>query len=106
MFFRRLWTGVVFGSIRGPIAKAAYWVNQNVIDGVVNTVGTGAAASGKLVYTFVDQGLVDALVNGSGSAAREGGGVLRVLQSGRVHNYAALFLGGVGIIGLALALFV
>ena len=105
-YLDHLWTGVVFGSIRGPIAKAAYWVNQNVIDGVVNTMGTGAAASGKLVYTFVDQGLVDALVNGSGSAAREGGGVLRILQSGRVQNYAALFLGGVGIIGLALALFV
>ena len=105
-YLDHLWTGVVFGSIRGPIAKAAYWVNQNVIDGVVNTVGTGAAASGKLVYTFVDQGLVDGLVNGSGSAAREGGGVLRILQSGRVQNYAALFLGGVGIIGLALALFV
>ncbi len=105
-YLDHLWTGVVVGSIKGPIAKGAYWVNQNVLDGVVNTVGTGAAASGRLVYKYVDQGLVDGLVNGSGSAARDGGGILRILQSGRVQNYAALFLGGVGIIGLALALFV
>jgi NADH-quinone oxidoreductase subunit L len=105
-YLDHLWSGVVVGSIKGPIAKAAYWVNQNVLDGVVNTVGTGAAATGRLVYKFVDQGLVDGLVNGSGTAARDGGGILRILQSGRVQNYAALFLGGVGIIGLALALFV
>jgi NADH-quinone oxidoreductase subunit L len=105
-FLDHLWTGVVVGSIRGPIAKAAYWVNQNVIDGVVNTVGKGAAATGKIVYDVVDQGIIDGLVNGSGSAARDGGGILRILQSGRVQNYAALFLGGVGLIALALALFV
>ena len=105
-FLDHLWTGVVIGSMKGPIAKGAYWVNQNVLDGVVNTVGTGATATGRLVYKYVDQGLVDGLVNGSGSAARDGGGILRILQSGRVQNYAALFLGGVGIIGLALALFV
>ena len=105
-YLDHLWTGVIFGSIRGPIAQAAYWVNQNVLDGVVNTVGKGAAATGKIVYDVVDQGIVDGFVNGSGSAARDGGGILRILQSGRVQNYAALFLGGVGIIALALALFV
>ena len=105
-YLDHLWTGVIVGSIRGPIAKAAYWINQNVIDGVVNTVGKGSAASGRIVYKYVDQGIVDGIVNGSGSAARDGGGILRILQSGRVQNYAALFLGGVGIIALALALFV
>ena len=41
-YLDHLYTDVIVGGIKGPIARAAYWFNQNVIDGVVNGVGRGA----------------------------------------------------------------
>ena len=105
-YLDHLWTEVIVGSIKGPIAATAYWINQNVLDGVVNTAGKGATAIGRFTYEVIDQKVVDGVVNGSGSIARESGGVLRLLQTGRVQNYAAVLLGFVGLIGLGLALFI
>ena len=34
-----LYEGVIVHAIAHPIAKAAYWVNQHVIDGIVNGIG-------------------------------------------------------------------
>ena len=45
--------------------SAAYWVNQNVIDGIVNGVGKGGRRAGGLVYHNIDQRVVDGAVNGS-----------------------------------------
>ena len=104
-YLDHLWTGIIVNGIKGPIAQAAYWINQNVLDGVINTVGKGAVASGKAVYEYVDQGLIDGIVNGSGIGASTGGSVLRKLQTGRVQNYAAVFFASVGLLGLGLALF-
>ncbi len=105
-YLDHLWTEVIVGSIKGPIAATAYWINQNVLDGVVNTAGKGATAIGRFTYEVIDQKVVDGVVNGSGSIARESGGVLRLLQTGKVQNYAAVLLGFVGLIGLGLALFI
>ena len=105
-YLDHLWTGIVINGIKGPIAQAAYWVNQNVIDGIVNSVGKSAVATGKVVYEVIDQKGVDGIVNGSGLTASAGGGVLRTLQNGKVQNYAAIFLGATGLIALALVLFV
>ena len=54
-----LYTDVIAGGIKGPIARAANWVNQNVIDGVVNLAGRGAVEGGQWVYEYIDQGVVD-----------------------------------------------
>jgi NADH-quinone oxidoreductase subunit L len=98
-----LWTDVVVGSIKRPIAAAAYWVNQNVIDGVVNGAGVGTRLVGNFVYRYIDQDVIDGAVNGTGFSAEEGGSVLRRLQTGRVQQYAAAFFGfGVVIIGIGL----
>jgi NADH-quinone oxidoreductase subunit L len=105
-YLDHLWTEVIVGSIKGPIAATAYWINQNVLDGIVNTAGKGATAVGKFAYEVIDQKIVDGVVNGSGSLARESGGVLRLIQTGKVQNYAAVVLGFVGLIGLGLALFI
>ena len=51
--------------IKGPIARAAYWFNQNVIDGVVNGVGSRRQRRRRLHLHVVDQGVVDGVVNGS-----------------------------------------
>jgi NADH-quinone oxidoreductase subunit L len=89
-----LYTDIIVGGFKGPIAKGANWFNQNVIDGVVNLVGTSARKSGEFVYARIDQGVVDTLVDGSGAAAEVSGEVLRKAQTGKVQAYGAyLFLG-------------
>ncbi len=90
------------GSIKGPIARAAYWVNQNVIDGVVNAVGIGARRGGDFIYDIVDQRLVDGAVNGSAAVAGAGGGFLRTLQTGRVQQYAAILFAATAIFAAVL----
>jgi NADH-quinone oxidoreductase subunit L len=104
-YLDRIFVDGVVGSIKGPIARAAYWVNQNVIDGVVNAVGVGAKAVGRFTYDVIDQRGVDGVVNGIGIGASETGGVLRLVQSGRVQQYALMLFAAVGLLGLALILF-
>ena len=97
-YLDRLYTDVIVGSVKGPIAKAAYWFNQKGIDGVVNGAGTGAVKAGRFVYDKIDQGVVDTIVNGSGAAAEGSGQGLRHMQTGRVQQYAALLFAGAAIL--------
>ncbi len=96
--------GIVAG-IKGPIARAAYWLNQNVIDGVVNAAGRGSAALGRLTYRFVDQDVVDKAVNSIAQETGNVGGLLRYVQSGRVQRYALMLFGAVGVLALSLVIF-
>ena len=100
-----LFVGGVVGAIKGPIARAVYWTNQNIIDGVVNAVGVGAKLLGRFTYDVIDQKGVDGIVNGIGVGASETGGVLRLVQSGRVQQYALMLFAAVGLLGLALIFF-
>jgi NADH-quinone oxidoreductase subunit L len=93
-YFDHLYTGVIADGVKGPIARAAYWFNQNVIDGIVNGVGRGATAVGRWTYRYIDQGVVDGTVNGSGAVSETLGQALRRLQTGRVQQYGALLFGG------------
>ncbi|PLS75138.1 MAG: NADH-quinone oxidoreductase subunit L [Actinobacteria bacterium] len=104
-YLDRLYTDGIVASIKGPIARAAYIVNQRVIDAVVNAVGIGTRRAGRFTYDVLDQKGVDGIVNGVGLTAEEGGSVLRVLQTGRVQQYAAFLFGGVVLLGGALVLF-
>ena len=80
-------------------------MNKNVIDGVVNGVGRGTTALGRLVYRYVDQDVVDGAVNGSRGRRTQAGGLLRPLQSGRLQRYALFLFASVGLIALAIAIF-
>jgi NADH-quinone oxidoreductase subunit L len=86
------------GSVKGPIARAAYWFNQKGIDGVVNGAGSIAVESGRFVYDKIDQGVVDTLVDGSGAAAEGSGQGLRYIQTGRVQQYAALLFAAAAVL--------
>src|SRR5581483_4245176 len=99
-----LYTGVIVGGISGPIARAAYWINQNVIDGVVNGVGVATRAVGRFTYNVIDQKGVDGLVNGAGFSAEEGGSILRTIQTGRVQQYAAVMFGAAFVFAVVLYL--
>jgi NADH-quinone oxidoreductase subunit L len=99
-----LYEKVIVHAIAHPIAAAAYWVNQNVLDGVVNAVGIGGRKTGDWVYKNVDQRVVDGAVNGSGTVARGTGGVLQPVQSGKVSMYGALLFGAAAVGALVLVL--
>jgi NADH-quinone oxidoreductase subunit L len=105
-YFDHLYTDVIAGGVKGPIARAAYWINQNVIDGVVNGAGRLSTALGRFVYTHVDQQVVDGAVNRSATAANSSGQVLRQLTSGKVQQYGALLFGAAAVFAGAIILFV
>ena len=92
----------IIRGIQYPVAKAAYWVNQNVLDGVINGVGKGAQAGAHLVYDVIDQRVIDGAVNGAGLSAEEGGIALRRTQTGRVQQYAAVLFGASALAALGL----
>ena len=79
-----LYTDVIVAFVKGPMARAANWFNQQVLDGVVNGSAEVTKASASAVYTYVDQAAVDGVVNGSGAGASETGGLLRRIQTGRI----------------------
>jgi len=89
-----LYEKVIRDGIKGPIARAAYWFNQKVLDGVVNGAAAGARGTGRWLYRYVDQGVVDRTVNASGAGAEGSGQILRHIQTGRVQQYAALLFAG------------
>jgi NADH-quinone oxidoreductase subunit L len=99
-----LYTDIIVGSIKGPIAQAAYWFDQRVIDGVVNGAGVGAREVGRFTYDVIDQRVVDGLANGAGAGAEEGGSILRLIQTGRVQQYAAVLFGAAALFAVGLVL--
>ncbi len=100
-YLDHLYTDVVAGGTKGPVADAVYWTNQHVLDGLVNAVGKSAVVAGQLVYTYADQMVVDGLVNASGKMSDASGEELRKIQTGKVQQYAALlFLGATLLAGI------
>ena len=97
-----LYEKVIVGGIKGPVAQASYWVNQHVIDGVVNAIGRGTAVAARETYDVIDQKVVDGAVNGLAETTGETGGLLRYVQSGRVQRYALTLFAAVGALSLAL----
>ncbi|MCB1283068.1 MAG: hypothetical protein KDB20_01875, partial [Microthrixaceae bacterium] len=85
-----LYTDVITAFVKGPLARAANWTNQHILDGIVNGAGRYAARTGKWVYSNIDQGVVDGTVNGLGRVASASGGELRRLQTGNIQQYASL----------------
>jgi NADH-quinone oxidoreductase subunit L len=99
-----LYTDVIVGSTKGPVARAAYWVNQHVIDAVVDAAGRISVAVGRVVYRDFDQKVVDGLVNGSGVGAEESGEVLRHIQTGKVQQYGAILFAGAAVLAAVFVL--
>jgi len=96
-----LYEGVIVAGVKGPIARGSNWINQYVIDGVVNAVGRGSARAGRWAYEVFDQEVVDGAVNDIGRETVLAGGGMSKLQSGRLQRYALFLLASVGVIGLA-----
>jgi NADH-quinone oxidoreductase subunit L len=105
-YFDHLYTDVVAGGVKGPVARGIYWVNQNVIDGVVDGAGRVATVLGRFVYDRVDQQVVDGAILGSARGARNSGQLLRHITTGKVQQYGALLFGAAAVFAGALILFV
>ncbi len=99
-----MYENVLVRGIAHPIAQAANWINQNVIDGIVNAAGWAGRRLGQLVYRDIDQRVVDGAVNASGAVASGAGSALRPVQSGKVGQYGALLFGAAAIGALVLVI--
>ncbi len=79
--------------LRGPVAQAVDWFNGHVVDLLVNGAGYAAAAVAQVVYWFDQRGL-DGAINASAGVTGAGGGFVRLLQTGKVQQYATLIFAG------------
>ncbi|HWM18376.1 MAG TPA: NADH-quinone oxidoreductase subunit L [Ilumatobacteraceae bacterium] len=103
-YLDHLYEKVIVHGIAHPIARAAYWTNQHVLDGIVNGAGKFGRRSGEWVYRNIDQRVVDGAVNGSGLMASESGHALQPVQSGKVNQYGALLFGAAAVAAIVLVI--
>ena len=99
-----LYENVIVKSIVGPIAKAAYWFDQKVLDGILHALASASRAVARWVYRNVDQKVVDGAVNNSGKVTSGAGGALQPVQSGRVSQYGALMFSAAAVAALVLVI--
>ena len=99
-----LYTNVIVGAIKKPLAAAAYWVNQHVIDAFVRGVGGVSKSIAGFTYGILDRQVVDGSVEGIANATGSAGSLLRHAQSGRVQRYALAMFTAVGLFALAIFL--
>jgi NADH-quinone oxidoreductase subunit L len=102
-YFDDLYFNGIVHPISGPIARAAYWTNQKVLDAVINFAGTAAVSVGKGLYNGIDQPVIDGGVTGLAKGAGAAGNGLKFWQTGNVQIYAAgLFVGIAVFVGVFL----
>ena len=98
-YLDHLYTGIVAGGVKGPVARAAYWTNQKVIDATVDGAGRSAVAAGRAVYDRLDQGVIDnVIIDGSGRVSDSAGEGLRGMQTGKVQQYAAILFAAAAVL--------
>jgi NADH-quinone oxidoreductase subunit L len=105
-YLDNLYINGVIRTIQYPIARGAYWFDQNVIDGIVNGIAAVSRRVAYFTYDVIDQKVVDGLVNGAGLTAEEGGSILRLIQTGRVQQYAAVLFAAAALFAAALVIWV
>ena len=105
-YLDHLYTGIVAGGTKGPVARFAYRTNQEVLDRAVDGVGRTALAAGRVVYHQIDQKVVDGFINGTGQVSTDSGEKLRRIQSGKVQNYAAILFAAATVLAGLLIVFV
>ncbi len=73
-----------------------YFVDEIYDATVVNPLITGSTT---VLWHGMDQGVIDGIVNGVGTESRSIGGVLKLLQSGNIRSYATwVVLGAVALL--------
>jgi NADH-quinone oxidoreductase subunit L len=89
--------------VQYTLARAAYWFDQHIIDGIVNGTAAGTLASSKATYGVIDQQIVDFAVNGAAGLTGMSGGLLRYVQTGNIQRYAAVLFASIALFVAVLA---
>jgi NADH-quinone oxidoreductase subunit L len=104
-YLDKLYTdAIVRTAVRGKLATAAYWLNDQVIDRIVFLAGVAVNRLGKATYDYADQRGIDGAVNGLGVSANWSGGLIKFAQSGNVQYYAGALFVGVFVFALLFAI--
>ena len=104
-YLDHLYTRIIAGGMKGPVAKAAYRFNQEGIDKVVNVTAERAVQAGNFAYNIIDQKVVDGVVNSSGAAPHMAGEEARRMQTGKVQTYAGIVFVGAALLALVFIIF-
>lgn len=75
------------------LARTLRWVDEHIVDGIVNGVGRTNRAAG-FVSAWFDKAVVDGLVNGVGGLTQAFGYVARLFQTGRIQQYVSFAVAG------------
>ena len=75
------------------LTHAQKWIDENIVDGLVKLVGTCNKSGGTLAAWF-DKVFIDGAVNAVAMASQVFGAAFRLLQTGRIQQYAAFAVGG------------
>lgn len=99
-----LYEKVIVRSIAYPIANAAYWFNQNILDGILHGFANSTRKLSGWVYQNIDQRVVDGTVNNSATLTKSIGTATQLTQSGKVSQYGALLFSAAAIAALVLVI--
>ena len=99
-----LYEKIIVRSIAYPIANAAYWFNQNILDGILHGFANSTRKLSGWVYQNIDQRVVDATVNNSATFTKSVGTATQPTQSGKVSQYGALLFSAAAIGALVLVI--
>ncbi len=75
------------------VRLALDWFDRNVVDGLVNVTRPIVLGLAWL-HGKTDSEVVDGAVNGTASLISDGGGVLRLLQTGNIRTYLYVAMAG------------
>jgi NADH-quinone oxidoreductase subunit L len=74
-----------------------YYVDEVYDAALIEPIKTGSREG---LWRFIDEGVIDGIVNGVGRGTAALGGLLRYLQPGFVRSYAAIILlGALAVVG-------
>lgn len=95
-----LYINGIVNPLKTAVAKAVDQFNSKVLDRFVNSVGLAMGFLGKIVYSNLDQDGIDRIVNSVSVGTDDLGGRVKLIQSGRVQQYLALFLSSVLLVSI------
>jgi len=100
-----LYLGGIVNPIKGPVARFVNWTNSYIFDGIVNGAGFLARAVAGVVYGWFDQRGIDLALNGIAFTADGAGGKTRLLQTGKVQQYAGATVVGAALLVIGFVIF-
>lgn len=95
-----LYINGIVNPLKTAVAKSVDQFNSKVLDRFVNSVGLAMGFLGKIVYSNLDQDGIDRIVNSVSVGTDDLGGRVKLIQSGRVQQYLALFLSSVLLVSI------